>query len=193
MLALYILCAAFGVPLVLWFAFAGDTDGGFDVDAGDVGDLGDVGDAGGHGQPSGIRFPLPLGSLAFGIAGFGLTGVLAQLVAGGGAATLVAALIVGVLAGGFYGVLLRLVKRSQSSSSVTDRELQGQIGKVVLPIPEGGRGQISLNAGGQQLYFTAVAHDAAEIPELGQNAAVVVVGIVDGVARVTPAGPALDA
>ena len=40
MTALYLFCAAVGIPLLLWFSFAGDADGGDEYDASD-GDGGD--------------------------------------------------------------------------------------------------------------------------------------------------------
>jgi membrane protein implicated in regulation of membrane protease activity len=195
---LYLFSAVFGVPLVLWFTFAGDTDADFGADLGDVGDVGDLGDLGdvadgGGGDLGGPlesvrgRFRFPIGAVPFGMAGFGVTGIILSALSAGTAATFITALVVGVLAALAYASLLNLVRQTGASSEVNDRELEGRVARVVLAIPGGGRGQIVLNAGGQEMYFSATAHDPEEAALLQKDAQVVIVALEQGVARVAHA------
>jgi membrane protein implicated in regulation of membrane protease activity len=171
---LYLAAAIIGVPLVAYFAIAGegdDMDTDVDVDA-------DV-DGGGI-------FSISLATGAFFTAFFGVGGLAIDAVGAGTLVTLLMALIIGAVAAGIQMALWRYVRTSSRSSEVGATELTGRPAEVVLPIGPGRRGRISLVAGGQRLYVSAEAleGDLAEgMLERGQP--VVVVAVERGVATVS--------
>jgi membrane protein implicated in regulation of membrane protease activity len=172
---LYLAAAIIGVPLVGYFAIAGEGDDmDTDVDA-DV----DVG---------GLFTTISLATIAFFIAFFGVGGLAVGAVGGGALVTFLMALVVGGAAAGVQMALWSFVRRSSTSSEVGATELTGRPAEVVLPIGPGRRGRISLVAGGQKLYVSAEALDE-DLLERGQP--VVVVSVHRGVATVTRLDPQL--
>ena len=174
MTALYLFAAAAGVPLILWFLLGGGEEGG----GADTGVAGVV-----------LR-RLPLSTVAFVIAAFGVCGLV--LTAGGtdGAPTFVAAAVAGTIAGGINSALFSYLRRSESTTEVSDEQLAGKIGRVVLPPSGGQRGRISVMAGGQQIHLSArVLPDAPAELEVG--APVLVVEVRNGIASVTGLDPEL--
>jgi membrane protein implicated in regulation of membrane protease activity len=172
---LYLFCAAVGVPLLLWFVFAGDGDGGDgfgDADGGD-GNLGF----------------LPLSTLASLMAFFGLGGLLFDITGAAGIVTFVLAVIVGVVAGTINTGALRWLRNNSSSSEVMDHELEGTIANVALPISTEHRGKIILTKAGAREQMTASPVDGSTI-DSGER--VVIVRVEGGVALVTPLGPDLE-
>ena len=179
MVGLYLAAAIIGVPLVGYFAIAGegddmDTDVDADVDGG------------------GLFTTISLATLAFFIAFFGLGGLAVGAVGGGAIVTFLMALLVGAAAGGIQMALWAFVRRSSESSEVGATEMAGRPAEVVLPIGPGRRGRISLVAGGQRLFVSAEALDedlAEGMLERGEP--VVVVSVHRGVATVTRLDPQL--
>jgi membrane protein implicated in regulation of membrane protease activity len=161
MTGLYLFAAAAGVPLVAWFLVAGDDDEG----------------------------GVPLSALAFVAAAFGICGLVLGATGTGTAATLVLAVLAGVVAGGLNRVTFAYLRRSESTTDVKDAELAGKIGRVVVPVSGDRRGRIAITVGDQQIHLSARA--AADTAELSVGAPVLVVEVRNGIASVTGLDPEL--
>lgn len=193
MTALFALFAAVGVPLVAWFLLAGDGSDGGDAGGGDSGGVG------------GIMLRLfPLSTLAIAAATFGVTGLALGAIGTGAPATLLWAIVIAVLAGALNTALFGYIRRSDSGGSLSDDQLAGAIGRVVLPIPAAGRGRVAVSVNDQELYLSAEAlptHDGRPGPdsastdlapvELAVGDPILVVQIREGVAEVIPLDPDL--
>lgn len=176
MMGFYLFAAAAGVPLVLWFLLAG----------------GEEGDGGGADDGiAGLMFRLlPLSTIAFILATFGVCGLVLGAVGTGAATTLVGSAVAAVAAGALNSTLFSYLRRSESSSGVSDRQLAGTVGRVVLPVAGERRGRITVTVGGQQVYLSAqTMPDAPAGLEVG--APVLVVEVKGGIARVTRLDPEL--
>jgi len=173
MTGLYLFCLAVGGPLLVWFAFAGDADGS----------------GGGDAEADGPLSIIPLSSLAFVLAFFGLSGLVLDTLGTGVAATVVIAAVVAVIAGALNSAAFAYLRRSSSSSHVDDVELEGLIATASLPISADHRGKVVLQIAGARESMTARPADGSVI-EVGQR--VVIVGVERGVAVVAPLGPELE-
>ena len=173
MTAVYAFCLAAGAPLLLWFAFGGgDADGG-------GGDLdGDV-------DSDSVFALFSVSTLAFVVTFFGGTGLLATWLGAGAASAFVVAVIVGLAAGVLNRWVFAWLRRTEMSSEVSDRDLEGTIARVNLAVAANGRGRITLEVAGARTQMTAAATDGAAI---AQGTQVIVVGVEGGVALVTPFG-----
>ncbi|MEO0494787.1 MAG: NfeD family protein [Actinomycetota bacterium] len=171
---LYLFCAAVGVPLLAWFVFAGDADA-------------DGLDGGGDGD--GLLGFLPLSTFASALAFFGLGGLLFGATGAAGVVAFVLAAVVAVVAGVFNTGALRWVRNNSNSSEVMDRELEGTIANVALPISSDHRGKIILTKAGAREQMTATPVDGSTI-DSGER--VVIVRVEGGVALVAPLGPDLE-
>lgn len=171
----YVFCLAVGAPLLLWFAFAGDADAD-----------GPGGDADADAGPLSV---IPLSSVAFVLAFFGLSGVIGS--ATGTAALLVFlfAAVVGVVAGAMNTAAFSWLRRHSNSSDVLDSELEGSIANVALPISSEQRGKIIVTKAGAREQMTASPVDGSAI-DPGER--VVIVRVDRGVALVAPLGPDLE-
>jgi membrane protein implicated in regulation of membrane protease activity len=166
MTGLFLFCLAVGAPLLVWFVVSGgDGDGG-------EGPLG----------------PIPLSSVAFVLAFFGGAGLVAGAVGASGAAALVLAVVVALVAGALNTAAFAYLRRSSSSSDVTDAELEGRIATASLPMTTGTRGRIVLEVAGTRAQMTATPADDTPI-STGDR--VVVVGVERGVALVARLDPEL--
>jgi len=188
MTALFALFAAAGVPLVAWFLLAGDGSDGGDAGGGDSGGVG------------GIMLRLfPLSTLAIAAATFGVTGLALGAIGTSAPATLIWAVTIAVLSGVLNTALFGYIRRSDSGGSLSDEQLEGAIGRVVLPISGAGRGRVAVSVNDQQRYLTAVAlphqqgssepegasTDLAPV-ELAVGDPILVVNVREGVAGVIP-------
>lgn len=171
MTAVYIFTLAAGLPLLLWFAF-----GGGETESGDV-------------DGNGVLSVIPVSTVAFVLTFFGAAGLLGGWIGASALAALVLAVVVGVAAGALNNAAFGWLRRNSSSSDVTDRELEGTIAQVALPLTAGRRGRIILDVAGAREQMTASTVDGSDI-EAG--ARVIVVGIEGGVALVTRLDPELD-
>jgi membrane protein implicated in regulation of membrane protease activity len=169
MTALYLFAAAAGVPLVLYFLFSGE----------------DAEDGGGADEGiAGVMFRLfPLSSWALAAAVFGITGLAMGATGVAAGLTAVIAVMVALVAGAANSVVFSFLRRSESTSDVSDDELAGTIARVVLPVAPGRRGRIALTVGGRELYLSADAMPDTGPLERGQS--VVVVEVRGGVARIS--------
>ena len=174
MSGLYLFAAAAGIPLVLWFMFSGDEDGGGPDDG-----------------IAGVMFRrLPLTTIALVVATFGVCGLVLTATGTGASATLVAAVITGAIAGALNGALFGYLRRSESTTEVRDDELAGKIGRVGVPVAGDRRGRIALSVGGQEIHLSAHAVPGAPA-ELGVGSPVLVVEVHNGIAEITGLDPEL--
>lgn len=128
-----------------------DTDADLDLDVevdAETGILGDVGDI-----VLGLFKPR---NLTFLLAAFGTTGLLLTWSGRDGASTFVLASAMG---GGAWllthAVFMWLHRTDSSIDVLSDRDLEGSIATVTLPIGLGARGRITVIAAGKQTYLTA--------------------------------------
>ena len=141
---LYAFMLAAGAPLLVWFVFSG---GDAEVDAGaEVDGLGEV------------FTIIPLSSLAFVATFFGAAGLLSQQIGTGPIVTLLVAVVIGVLAGGLNSAAFAYLRRSEASSEVSDREIEGSIARVSMPISSERRGRIVLTVAGARSPDDGRAH-----------------------------------
>lgn len=206
MVALYLFCAALGVPLLALFAFgSGDTDsdvdGGFDGDAGfDVdGDIGgdvdldvDLGSpSGSFGDMTALFRRIPVSSYAFFLAFFGVMGLVGTALDLGVIMALIFALVFGVIAGGINAAAFSFLRRTVSTSHLTDRQLSGRLATVSVPIEAGKRGRVWLDTGDERLQLSAGAIDGQLDEIFVRGDQVVIVEVENSVARVMRADPEL--
>ncbi len=175
MTGLYLFAAAAGIPLVLWFMFSGGEDGGGPDDG-----------------IAGVMFRrLPLSTIALVAATFGVCGLVLTAAGTGGGSTLVAAAVAGAVAGGLNGALFGYLRRSESTTEVSDEQLAGKIGRVIVPVEGDRRGRIAVSVGGQQIHLSAHAVPGAAA-ELGVGSPVLVVEVHNGIAEITGLDPELS-
>ena len=176
---LYAFMLAAGAPLLLWFVFSG---GDAEVEAGaEVDGLSEVFSV------------IPLSSLAFVATFFGATGLVSEWLGTGVIATVLLAVVVGVLAGALNSAAFAYLRRSEASSEVSDREIEGSIARVSLPITSERRGRIVLSVAGARTQMTAAPIDPLDDDEtIGAGARVIIVRIEGGVALVTRLDPELE-
>ena len=98
-------------------------------------------------------------------------------------------IIVGVVAGAMNTAAFSWLRRHSNSSDVADRELEGSIADVALPISSDHRGKIIVSKAGAREQMTAAPVDGSVI-EPGER--VVIVRVDRGVALVAPLGPDLE-
>lgn len=179
MTGLYLFAAAAGLPLVLWFVFSAGADGG------------DGGDGWAADGVAGVMFRLlPLSTLAFGAATFGVCGLVLGAVGNGQGTTLVAAGLAGAAAGAVNSSVFAYLRRSSSTSGMRDDQLAGAMGRVVVPMAAGRRGRVSVGVAGQQVYLSATPL-AGTTPDLEMGDPVLVVEVRNGIATVTRLDPEL--
>jgi membrane protein implicated in regulation of membrane protease activity len=133
---------------------------------------------------------LPLSTIAFFAATFGVLGLALGFVGTGAGTTFAAAAAGGVAMGALNSTVFGYLRRSESTSGVSDDQIAGAIGRVVLPISGDGRGRVSVSVGGQQVYLSARALPGAPAV-LEAGAPVLVVEVRGGVAQVTRLDPEL--
>ena len=176
---LYAFMLAAGAPLLLWFVFSG---GDADMEAG--------AEAGGLSE---VLTVIPLSSLAFVATFFGATGLVSEWLGTGAVFTLLMAIVVGVIAGALNSAAFAWLRRSEASSEVSDREIEGSIARVSLDMSNETRGRIVLSVAGARSQMTASPIDPLEDgASIEAGARVIVVRIEHGVALVTRLDPQLE-
>lgn len=176
---LYLFMLAAGAPLLLWFVFSG---GDADMEAG--------AEAGGLSE---VFTVIPLSSLAFVATFFGATGLASEWLGTNAVFALFMAIVVGVLAGVLNSAAFAYLRRTEASSEVTDREVEGSIARVSLPMSNEQRGRIVLSVAGARTQMTASPIDVlADGAAIEPGARVIVVRIEGGVALVTRLDPELE-
>lgn len=157
---LYIFSLAVGLPLLVVFAFGGELGGDADT-----------------GSDGGLFSWVSLSGLAFGVTFFGLAGLITVWV---GLSSLPGVLIsagVGVLGASFNNALFGWLRRTEASSELTNRDLEGATGVVVLEISTRRRGQIVVDAAGGRHRISALPANREDRLKKGDR---VVIVAVDG-------------
>ena len=195
LLTIYIFAAIIGIPLTALFALGGgdaEVDaGGFDVDVDvDAGlDVDVSGADGGVGDFTGLVRRLPISSYTMFLAFFGGVGAVSTWVGIGAIATLIAAIALGIFAAGFNAALFNVLRNSAADSSLADREIEGRVATVSVPIEAGKRGRVWIDTGSERLQLTAGALDDGDFV---RGDKVVIVKMQAGVAGVVAIDPELD-
>ncbi len=194
MLGVYLFAMVVGVGLLLFSILGGgdsdtdapDLDADFDADV-------DV-DVGAELSPIGAVGDLVVGlfrprNLTFLLAAFGTTGALLTWTSGDSGGTLALALVMGVGAWFLsHGVFTWLRRTDSSVDALHDRDLDGSIATVTLPIAPGSRGRITIVAAGRQTYLTArLEPGVTEALPIGTE--VLIRRTDNGVAEVIPTAP----
>jgi hypothetical protein len=206
MLATYVFClvlaGGFLLVSILGDALGGDVgdlelEGGFDLEGSldadldlsgggtdvDLAGAGEVDAGSGDLQTSRI---FSFRTVIYALFGFGAVGTSLTLLGSGTfLSTLLFAALGGLLSGGLVAVIFRYLA-STDSGAVGDRALLGATGVVTLPLGDGTPGAIAVDAGGQRVPLRALPHAGAPDRDPSTWRTVVVVDIVDGVARVAP-------
>ena len=198
LLTVYIFCAIIGIPLTALFALGGgeaDVDaGGFDADLDvDVGSDVDLGgaDASGVGDFTGLIRRIPVSSYTMFLAFFGGVGAVSTWAGVGVLSALIAAVVVGVFAAGFNAALFGVLRNTAADSSLADRQLEGRVATVSVPIEGGKRGRIFIDTGAERLQITAASIDGIEA-DFGRGDEVVIVEMAAGIASVIAIDPELQ-
>lgn len=200
LLTVYIFCAIVGIPLTALFALGGgdaeveaggfdvDVDaGGFDVDVDGGADL----DVSGVGDFTGLIRRLPVSSYTMFLAFFGGVGAVSTWVGVGVIAGLIAAVALGVFAAGFNAALFGVLRNTAADSSLSDRELEGRVATVSIPIEGEKRGRIWIDTGSERLQITAGSVDGLQT-EFVRGDQVVIVEMKAGIASVIALDPELE-
>lgn len=200
MLPLYIFCACLGIPLLLLFAFGGsdaDADAGLELDTGaDAGfgsdvDL-DVGGAdGGIGDITALFKRVPVSSYAFFLSFFGGGGVVGNLLNWNSATTLILAVSLGLLSGFLNTAAFSFLRATDSDSTLTDRQIEGRVAMVSVPIDAGKRGRVVIDTGDERIQLTAGSADGVLDENFERGDQVVIVSMTDGIAQVMAIDPDL--
>ena len=172
--ALYWFSLAAGAPLLLWLAFSGGSEGL-------------TGDADADG---GIFSVVPLSTVAFVLTFFGAGGLVSGWLGANVVGAVLTAVVVSVGAGVLNSATFAWLRRTEASSEVSDRDIEGLIGRVVVPISDDHRGRIVLDVAGARTQMTAASLRRGEGFDAGRR--VIVVAVEAGVAIVTNLDPALE-
>ncbi len=203
MLGIYLFAAILGGGLLLFSVLAGGEHdahadaSGFDADhdiGHDIGhdvhhELGHDADAShvGHGGAGELVLGLfrPR-NLTFFLAAFGLTGSLLTLLSPWSAiASLIPSLGMGFGAMVVTHGVFEWLRRSESAVDVvSDSDVEGCVGRVVLPLGPGERGRIACRIGDREIYMIATL--AEGYPALPPGREVVILKVSDTVAQVMP-------
>jgi hypothetical protein len=208
MLGIYIFAAIVGGGLLLLSVLGGGEHdahadaSGFDADH-DIGhDLGhdishDVGHDVGHDADAvhhvhGGAGEIVLGlfrprNVTFFLAGFGLTGTLLTLLSPSSAgASLIPSVVMGFGAMVVTHGVFTWLRRSESAVDlVSDADMEGCLGRVVLPLAPGERGRIACKVGGREVYLVAILAEGY-VEALPPGREVVVLRVSETVAHVMP-------
>jgi hypothetical protein len=126
-------------------------------------------------------------NFTFLLAGFGLTGTLLTLLTPMGAgASLLPAIGMGVASMvATHGVFTWLRRSDTAVDVMSDEEIEGCVGRVVIPLAPGARGRIACEIGGREIYLTALL-DQAITKALPPGKEVVILRVTETVAHVIP-------
>lgn len=123
-----------------------------------------------------------ISALSFAATLFGLSGLISVWAGVSGPVGIVIAILVGAAGLAFHNSLFGWLRRTEASSEVKNRDLEGASGLVVLGISAGRRGQIVVDAAGQRLRISAMP--ATRTDRLRKGDRVTVVKMDGGVALV---------
>ncbi len=126
---------------------------------------------------SGLFAWVSISALSFGATLFGLSGLITTWVDLSALAGVAIALLVAALGVAFHNSLFGWLRRTEASSEVRKRDLEGATGLVVLGMPAGRRGQIVVEAAGKRMRMSAMPATRADRLRKGDR---VVIRKVDG-------------
>ena len=150
---------AFGLIFLLVMLFFGADH---DLHVGDVGGDHDFHhDAGGEAGPSIFSSRI----IASFIAAFGFGGTVGRYVGFGFPASSAVGIVSGVVLAAVVFKFAELLYRQQVSSEVRMTSLVGVVAEVVVTIPEGHLGQVSVSAAGERSTHIARSLDGKAIPQ----------------------------
>ncbi len=158
---------ALGIGLTIMVAYALGGSWGVDVDA----------DAEG-----GMFSWVSISALAFAATVFGLAGVITVWAGASPFPGVSISVAMGVLGATFHNAFFSWLRRTEASSEVTNQDLQGANGLVVLGVSAKRRGQIVVGAAGQRLRISALP--ARWEDRLAKGERVTIVGVDGGVALI---------
>lgn len=192
MIWLYIAATIFGGTFVLASMAGGldvdaDIDLDFDADVDFDLDTDFDTDVGGAASAAGDFFGslLSFRSLIFFSAFFGLAGIVFSLFDYGEPTPLLTGVLLGLFAAIASARLFAWVRRNQSSSQVTVRDLEGSRASVTVPLGIDRKGRIKVELEGETTFMVALPHSSKqERFDVGET--VVVVEIENGTALVAP-------
>lgn len=190
MLGLYLFALVLGGGLLVLTLLGGDGESDVGADADIEVEVEADADPGGHHGGIGAG-EIVLGlfrprNLTFLLATFGATGTLLTLSGAGRLTTAVLAAAMGTVAMVLTHAVFFWIRRTESAVDlVGDVELEGSIGRVVLPLSPGTRGRVACRVGGRELYLTArLSADITDSVGVGRE--VVIVRTAEGEAEVIP-------
>ena len=185
MVSLYVFAALIGWPFVFFFLFfGGDVDADFDFDP-DV-DVDPSVDTSGGGPFAAIASFLSFRAIVFFLAFFGLTGLVLSWLDANTVLTALLAVGMGAFAVWLNRTLINYLKANSSDSQILDREIEGSVASVVMPIGAEQKGKVAVEVGGQRLYFVASPYRPGSGEDYQEGDEVVVVEIERGAALVAP-------
>lgn len=111
---------------------------------------------------SGLFAWISVSALSFGATLFGLAGLITVWAGVRPLLGVLVALVLAALGVAFHNSLFGWLRRTEASSEVKNRDLEGATGLVVLGMPAGRRGQIVVEAAGKRLRMSAMPATRAD-------------------------------
>jgi hypothetical protein len=193
MLAAYLLCFAAG-GFVILLSILGGADGDVDVDtdldldaSGDAAGETDVEAGGEEGTDEGtvgVARLLSLRNAVFFTAFFGMSGTLLTLLGTSAAPTLVASVVLGLLAAASIQLVLDYLRRSQSGALPEPTALAGARARVLVGPTRAALGKVEVEAGEGTQQLVARVHAESGVDHFEPGDVVVIVRVDDGQALV---------
>ena len=152
---------AFGLIFLLVMLFVGGGD--HDLHMGDMDGGHDVHHEGGGGEGGPSIFSSRI--MASFVAAFGFGGTVGKYLGFGYPASSAFGIVAGVVLAGVVFKFAEILYRQQVSSEVKMTSLVGMTAEVVIGIPEGHLGQVSVSAAGERSEHIARSRDGKAIPQ----------------------------
>jgi membrane protein implicated in regulation of membrane protease activity len=152
---IYAAIGAFGLLFLLVMLFVGDLFGGdHDVDGGDGGDVGHEGGPGFFSARVMASF----------LTAFGVGGMVGRYYDLSHPAAAGCGVVTGLVMSGLVYQFAKILYSQQASSEVQMSRLVGRTAQVMIGIPQGGMGQVTLEYGGERTTQIARSKDGSAIP-----------------------------
>jgi len=133
---------------------------------------------------------MPVSSYAFFLSFFGGAGVVGNILDMGFVATLILAVTLGVLSAVLNSTVFGFLRATDSTSELTDQQIEGRVATVSVPIEAGKRGRVWFDTGEERVQLTAHALESDLDFERGKK--VVIVEVASGVAKVMAVDPEFE-
>jgi len=179
MLTVYLVCLTFGGILVLVSVFGGDAE----IDASD--DLDGLADDSSPSSAHSVFQYLSFRGLVFFLAFFGLTGSLLTILGTPAWIVLVAALPMGIFAGGAIQAAIGYLQRTESGQALELKQLEGSRARVLIGCTPDRRGKIVIDTQERTMQLLAVVAEEATCRAFSPGDSVIVVRFRDGVAYIS--------